>query len=216
METSQRPPTPAEAELERIFNTLGGGALAGEFMREWPLGNWFIDFYFPAVKLAIEVDGGYHRAPLQWRRDLHKAAELDAEGITLLRVANAEVFGERQHLIEKLRAAWRVAHARTAQSVQATGSARSAAHELATEREQVTGTVQQSLDRFKLHEPAPPAYAVPPAVKIRDIELIFANGIALTRKPLQPYDEFVPSTASQIMGRYKLYTPIGAAIAQLG
>ena len=113
MDTSPRDPTAAEAELERIFTTLGGGVLAGEFMREWPLGNWLIDFYFPAVKLAIEVDGGYHRAPLRWRRDLHKAAELHTEGITLLRLTNAEVFGERQRLIEKLRAAWRAAQART-------------------------------------------------------------------------------------------------------
>ena len=113
MNTSPRDPTAAEAELERIFTTLGGGVLAGEFMREWPLGNWLIDFYFPAVKLAIEVDGGYHRAPLRWRRDLHKAAELHTEGITLLRLTNAEVFGERQRLIEKLRAAWRAAQART-------------------------------------------------------------------------------------------------------
>ena len=112
MDTPRRQPTPAEAELERIFNTLGGGALNGEFVREWPLGNWLIDFYFPTVKLAIEVDGGYHRAPLRWRRDLHKAAELDAEGITLVRLGNAEVFGERQRLIEKLRAAWRVAQLR--------------------------------------------------------------------------------------------------------
>ena len=113
MDTPQRRPTPAEAELEHIFNNLGGGALNGEFVREWPLGNWLIDFYFPAIKLAVEVDGGYHRAPLQWRRDLHKAAELDAEGITLVRLGNAEVFGERQRLIEKLRAAWRVAQLRT-------------------------------------------------------------------------------------------------------
>ena len=113
MDTPRRQPTPAEAELERILNTLGGGALAGEFWREFPVGNWLIDFYFPAIKLAIEVDGGYHRAPLQWRRDLHKTAELEARGITVLRLTNAEVLGARERLIEKLRVAWRVALLRT-------------------------------------------------------------------------------------------------------
>ena len=109
-----RQSTQAEAELERILNTLGGGALAGEFWREYPVGNWLIDFYFPAIKLAIEIDGGYHRAPLQWRRDLHKTAELEAQGITVLRLNNAEVFADREHLITKLRAAWRATHAKSA------------------------------------------------------------------------------------------------------
>lgn len=113
MYSPQRQPTPAEAELERVLNILGGGALAGEFRREYPVGNWLIDFYFPVVKLAIEVDGGYHRAPLQWRRDRHKTAELEAQGITVLRLTNAEVLGERERLIEKLRAAWRSARAQT-------------------------------------------------------------------------------------------------------
>ena len=106
-----RQSTLAEAEFERILNALGNGALRGEFVREWPVGHWLLDFYFASIKLAIEVDGGYHRAPLQWRRDLHKTAELESLGITVLRLTNAEVFGDRERLIVKLRAAWRVAQA---------------------------------------------------------------------------------------------------------
>ena len=100
-------PTPAEAALERLLNQLGNGALAGEFERERVFGAWRVDFYFPAVKLAIEVDGGYHRAQSRWRKDLHKTTELEAQGITVLRVTNAEVFGDRDRLVAKLRDAWR-------------------------------------------------------------------------------------------------------------
>lgn len=102
-------PTPAEAELERILRALGGGALAGEFRREWPVGDWTLDFYFPTVRLAIEVDGGYHRAQWRWRLDLAKTRDLEARGITVLRLANAEVFSDREKLVARLRSAWRVA-----------------------------------------------------------------------------------------------------------
>jgi hypothetical protein len=102
-------PTEAEAELERILRTLGDGALAGEFRREWPAGDWTLDFYFPTVRLAIEVDGGYHRAQWRWRLDLAKNRDLAARGITVLRLVNAEVFGERDKLVARLRAAWRAA-----------------------------------------------------------------------------------------------------------
>lgn len=102
-------PTAAEAELERILRSLGGGALAGEFRREWPVGDWTLDFYFPTVRLAIEVDGGYHRAQSRWRLDLAKNRDLAACGITVLRLANAEVFGDRDKLVARLRSAWRAA-----------------------------------------------------------------------------------------------------------
>lgn len=102
-------PTPAEAELERILSAVGGGALAGEFRREWPIGDWVVDFYLPTVRLAIEVDGGYHRALSRRRADLTKRRDLEARGIVVLRLANAEVFGDRERLLTRLRAAWRAA-----------------------------------------------------------------------------------------------------------
>ena len=102
-------PTRAEAALAAILDELGGGALRGEYKREWPVGDWCVDFYFASIRLAIEVDGGYHRAQSRWRLDQRKAADLEARGITLLRLANPEVFGDRTRLVERLRAAWRQA-----------------------------------------------------------------------------------------------------------
>ena len=101
-------PTRAERALEAILNGLAGGALEGAFRREWVCGGWILDFYFPAVRLAIEVDGGYHRSTQQLSRDLHKAAALEAAGVTLVRLKNEEVFGDRERLVAKLRDAWRV------------------------------------------------------------------------------------------------------------
>jgi len=104
-------PTRAERALEAILNELAGGALAGAFRREWVCGEWILDFYFPGVRLGIEVDGGYHRATQQLSRDLHKAAALAAAGVTLVRLRNEEIFGDRARLVAKLRAAWRAAQA---------------------------------------------------------------------------------------------------------
>ena len=101
--------TPAEAALEDFLNCLGDGALRGEFRREWQVGDWIVDFYFPRIKLAIEVDGGYHRAQSRWRKDLHKTRDLQARAITVLRLTNKEVLGDRERLVTRLRAAWRSA-----------------------------------------------------------------------------------------------------------
>lgn len=106
-EMRREEPTAAEAAFARILDELGNGALKGEYKREWPAGRWLIDFYFPALRLAIEIDGGYHRAPSRWRRDLVKTAELEAMGLTVLRLTNAEVLGDREHLLSRLREAWR-------------------------------------------------------------------------------------------------------------
>jgi very-short-patch-repair endonuclease len=110
-EARREGPTRAERALEAILNGLNGGALAGEFRREWVCGGWILDFYFPGVRLGIEVDGGYHRAPRQLSRDLAKAAGLAAAGVTLVRFSNEEVFGDRARLVAKLREAWRAAQA---------------------------------------------------------------------------------------------------------
>jgi len=102
-------PTRAERELAAILSGLNEGALEGRFRREWVCGEWIVDFYFPEVRLGIEVDGGYHRSTLQHGRDLVKTSGLEDAGVTLLRLTNAEVFGDRARLVGKLREAWRSA-----------------------------------------------------------------------------------------------------------
>ncbi|MGH8683215.1 MAG: endonuclease domain-containing protein [Burkholderiales bacterium] len=101
-------PTRAERALAAILNGLKDGALDGRFRREWVCGGrWIVDFYFPEVRLAIEVDGGYHRSTAQKGWDLFKEGGLESAGVTVLRLTNEEVFGDRERLLRKLRQAWR-------------------------------------------------------------------------------------------------------------
>ncbi len=103
-------PTRAERALAAILNGLNDGALDGRFRREWVCGGrWIVDFYFPEVRLGIEVDGGYHRSTAQKGWDHFKAGGLEAAGMTLLRLTNEEVLGDRERLLRKLRQAWRAA-----------------------------------------------------------------------------------------------------------
>lgn len=101
-------PTRAERALAAFLAEVNGHALEGRFEREWVCRDrWLVDFYFPEVRLAVEVDGGYHRSTFQLGWDLFKAAELEAAGLTVLRLTNQEVLGDRARLRAKLREAWR-------------------------------------------------------------------------------------------------------------
>ena len=104
--------TRAEQELERVLNEVGGGVLRDQFQREWVYGGrWIIDFYFREIRLGVEVDGGYHSKLKQQIADIDRELALEKAGITLVRISNEEVFGDRDALLQKLREAWRNAQA---------------------------------------------------------------------------------------------------------
>jgi very-short-patch-repair endonuclease len=50
-----------------------------------------LDYYFPAVFLAVEVDGEYHEADEQTVKDKAREKILQDLGISTLRISNAEV-----------------------------------------------------------------------------------------------------------------------------
>jgi very-short-patch-repair endonuclease len=103
-------PTPAETRLEKVLNSLNDGALRGKFKREHVVsGKWIVDFFFPEIRLAIEVDGSVHDTPVQRAKDLKKDSDCKRFDITVLRIRNAEIFADREVLIQKIRAGWREA-----------------------------------------------------------------------------------------------------------
>ena len=109
-ERRRRRPTYAEAELERILNRLNGGVLRGKFKREHPVsGKWIVDFFFPEIRLAIEVDGAIHLTKGQLERDQQKDDDCAKLDITVLRLTNRDIAGNRNALVAKLRAGWRKA-----------------------------------------------------------------------------------------------------------
>ena len=110
---NKRNPTNAERRFRHILMRLNGGALRGRFRTQHPVsGKWIVDFFFPEVRLAIELDGGHHGRGEQGERDRIKERDCRRFDITLVRFTNAEVFRNPAALVEKLRSAWATAGTR--------------------------------------------------------------------------------------------------------
>ncbi|HEY9218497.1 MAG TPA: endonuclease domain-containing protein [Phenylobacterium sp.] len=62
------------------------------FRRQVPLGGYVLDFYCPAAKLVVEVDGHHHFTEAGEARDERRDAWLKARGLEVVRVGAARVF----------------------------------------------------------------------------------------------------------------------------
>jgi very-short-patch-repair endonuclease len=85
--------TPAE---QRLWQFLRSAQLAGYgFRRQHPVGPFIVDFFCPAMKLVIEVDGDSHAEQAEY--DAERTRWLEGQkGYRVIRFTNEEV----QHNIE--------------------------------------------------------------------------------------------------------------------
>lgn len=63
-----------------------------KFRRQHSAGPYILDFYCPAEKLAVELDGESHRDPGRSEYDDDRADALKRHGIRVIRFENREVF----------------------------------------------------------------------------------------------------------------------------
>ncbi len=61
------------------------------FRRQVAFGNYIVDFYCAAAKLAVELDGSQHYELKEQDYDARRTAYLNSVGITVLRFSNLEV-----------------------------------------------------------------------------------------------------------------------------
>ncbi len=59
------------------------------FRRQQPIGSYIVDFYCPAARLVVEVDGETHIG--RDAADRRRTAYLEKQGLKVLRVTNDEV-----------------------------------------------------------------------------------------------------------------------------
>lgn len=92
-------PTRAEAaawELLRNRRCLGL-----KFRRQYPVRGFIVDFYCPALRLAIELDGRSHEGVEAMAGDAERSASLATEHVEVIRIRNADV--SAAELAEKCR-----------------------------------------------------------------------------------------------------------------
>jgi very-short-patch-repair endonuclease len=97
--------TPAEAALWRLLHR---GQLYGRrFRRQHGVGPYVLDFYCPAERLAVELDGAVHNAPERQAYDTERERHLAAVSIRVVRFENRAVFEAPEAVLAGIAAAFR-------------------------------------------------------------------------------------------------------------
>ncbi len=97
--------TPTDAEI-RLWSYLRRKQLDGfRFRRQQPIGPYIVDFFCPAAKLIIEVDGGQHA--VREKADASRTRWLEERGYRVVRFWNNEVLANTDGVIWAILEAWR-------------------------------------------------------------------------------------------------------------
>jgi very-short-patch-repair endonuclease len=76
-------------EEKELWRALRGRRFAGfKFRRQHAFGDYVLDFYCAAAKLAVELDGSHHGLPDGWLRDEVREKFLEKQDVTTLRFWN--------------------------------------------------------------------------------------------------------------------------------
>ena len=90
---------------ERLWFRVRRKQIGGvQFYRQKPIGAFIVDFYAPAAKLVIEVDGSEHFTANGRTRDAIRDAYLRSLGLEVLRFDDRQVLLETDAVIEVI---WR-------------------------------------------------------------------------------------------------------------
>jgi len=74
-----------------------------KFRRQHPLGRFVLDFYCPALQLAVELDGDVHGD--QRERDQERDLLILDRGIRVVRVRNGDLLRDPEGVLAAIRAA---------------------------------------------------------------------------------------------------------------
>ena len=93
-----------EAE-EKLWLAVKNNQIEGfKFRRQHPLSFYIADFYCHALKLVIEIDGGYHLDEEQRLLDEKRTSDIEFQGLKVIRFTNDEVLVQLPEVIDKIKA----------------------------------------------------------------------------------------------------------------
>ena len=75
------------------------------FHRQYPFGNYIVDFYCHKARLVIELDGSQHCEPKDIAYDCKRTAFLEQQGLYVLRISNLDVTQQFRAVCETIHAA---------------------------------------------------------------------------------------------------------------
>ena len=70
--------------------------------RQHPIGPYILDFYCPAAKIAIEVDGIAHDMGDRPERDVQRDHFLNTQGIETIRISAQEVLHDANDVADRI------------------------------------------------------------------------------------------------------------------
>jgi len=73
------------------------------FRNQHPMGPYILDFYCPAAKLAIEIDGATHGEDEQIAHDERRDWWLKQQGVTVYRTSGSSVFRDADQVADAVR-----------------------------------------------------------------------------------------------------------------
>lgn len=85
-----------------LWRCLRRRALTLKFRKQHPLPPYILDFYCPAARLAVEIDGEIHGRGDQPERDSAKDAFLRGKGLRVLRIPAADVLADPEAIAEAI------------------------------------------------------------------------------------------------------------------
>src|SRR3989344_9383153 len=74
-----------------LWSILKEKDLGYKFRRQYSVGRYVVDFYCPALKLAIEIDGDYHLTIDMKDYDPQRQKYIETTGIKFLRFTNQAI-----------------------------------------------------------------------------------------------------------------------------
>jgi very-short-patch-repair endonuclease len=92
--------TPHERTLWRALRKLP--IAATHFRRQAPIGPYVVDFFCPAERLIIELDGGHHNDVSNAKRDRQRQRWLEKEGYRVLRFWNSDIAAGLTPVLERI------------------------------------------------------------------------------------------------------------------
>jgi len=86
----------------RLWNLLRGAPAGIRFRRQYAVGPYVADFYCPAAKLVIEIDGLVHDFAGPAARDEKRDAYIRSLGLRIIRIEASQVFDDPTSVADSL------------------------------------------------------------------------------------------------------------------